>query len=674
MSTPGRTLGRYELIARIGEGGMAEVHLARQRGPKAFEKLVVVKTVHPRLAEKPALAEALLEEARIAAKVRHPHVVDIYDLGEEDGTYFIAMEYLEGESLTSIIRAQRAKGGTRLSPLRTAQVVADCAAGLHAAHELRSMSGEPLEVVHQDVTPGNVFVLYTGQAKLLDFGVAKVRNSDDANVVKGKAGYLAPELFDKQPADRRSDVFALGVVLWESLTLRRLFGGPTEADTFAKIRVCDVPAPSTLVADLPPALDAVCARALTRDRDARYPTARAMHEDLLAVLRTERSDYDAMAAYMRETFATHIAARQQLLREIDQGGVPAAGTLEALTATFGERSPVEPAPVVAAPVAAPALAKVPADRKPTGKLAPLPAPKPRLQPLMSLRSPRPSTAPPPLPPTRAPSVPPVVVAAATEEELLEPSGLVEVPSGTIETAPSPHPHVALTTDEVASGELAPPREDDEPAVEVVRKVDDDDDAMLAAAVSGRDRRRWIVGGAIAAVAAIALIAVVASGGGSGGSDAAPTTAQAGDALDAGAAVVAAVASVDAAVAVVAPIDAGAAVALDAGETVAIEPTRGSGSGSGSAAVEPVRDPAKAAALAQTGLKQVMAGDTRGAIASFTAALRADRSHAPAQRGLGLAYEKRGDKARAARAFRDYLRLAPGARDAKQIRARLEQLE
>jgi tetratricopeptide (TPR) repeat protein len=198
--------------------------------------------------------------------------------------------------------------------------------------------------------------------------------------------------------------------------------------------------------------------------------------------------------------------------------------------------------------------------------------------------------------------------------------------------------------------------------------------MLAAAVSGRDRRRWIVGGAIAAVAAIALIAVVASGGGSGGSDAAPTTAQAGDALDAGAAVVAAVASVDAAVAVVAPIDAGAAVALDAGETVAIEPTRGSGSGSGSAAVEPVRDPAKAAALAQTGLKQVMAGDTRGAIASFTAALRADRSHAPAQRGLGLAYEKRGDKARAARAFRDYLRLAPGARDAKQIRARLEQLE
>lgn len=695
---------------------MAEVHLARQRGPKAFEKLVVVKTVHPRLAEKPALAEALLEEARIAAKVRHPHVVDIYDLGEEDGTYFIAMEYLEGESLTSIIRAQRAKGGVRLSPLRTAQVVADCAAGLHAAHELRSLSGEPLEVVHQDVTPGNVFVLYTGQAKLLDFGVAKVRDSDDANVVKGKAGYLAPELFDKHPADRRSDVFALGVVLWESLTLRRLFGGTSEADTFAKIRVCDVPAPSTLVAELPPGLDAVCARALTRDRDARYPTARAMHDDLLAVLRAERSDYDAMAAYMRETFATHIAARQQLLREIDQGGVPAAGTLEALTATFGERSPVESGDGAAA--AAPAPAKVESGRKPTGKtLAPLPTPKPKLQPLMSMRSPKPSTAPPPMPsvptvrapsalplpsgrapsvpPVRAPSVPPVRApsvpplrapsVASIDEEPIEPSGLVEVPSGTIETAPSPHPHVALTTDEVASGELAmaaPERErepeDAAPAVAAARR---DDDEMLAAAVSRPDRRRWIVGGVAAAAVVIAVIAVVASG----GSSSKPVAARAIDPIDAGA--VAVIDPIDAALAVAVavdpPVDAGVTIEPDASvAVVAIDPGRGSGtvdpgrgSGTGTVATaEPVRDPARAAALAQTGLKQVMSGDTRGAIASFTAALRADRSHAPAQRGLGLAYEKRGDKARAARAFRDYLRLAPGARDAAQIRARLEALE
>jgi serine/threonine protein kinase len=415
MATPGRTLGRYELITRIGEGGMAEVYLARQRGPKAFEKLVVVKTVHPRLASKQSLAEALLEEARIAAKVRHPHVVDIYDLGEEDGTYFIAMEYLEGESMTSIIRAQRSKGGQRLPPLRTAQVIADCAGGLHAAHELKSLAGEPLELVHQDVTPGNVFVLYTGQAKLLDFGVAKVRNTADADLVKGKAGYLAPELFERHRADRRSDVFALGVVLWESLTLRRLFGGSTDAEAFAKIRACDVPPPSSLVGGIPPELDHVCLRALTKSRDERYQTARALQEDLNALLRgADRHDYEAMASYMRAAFASQIAVRQQLLRELDAGGAVGATTLEALTATFADASPPEsplgaderraigervgdPAPVEAAPSAgaSPTAADPPA--KPAARrLAPLPPPRGRTAPLA------------PSVPVPVPSVPPVV--------------------------------------------------------------------------------------------------------------------------------------------------------------------------------------------------------------------------------------------------------------------------
>lgn len=771
MSNPGQTLGRYELIARIGEGGMAEVYLARQRGPKAFEKLVVVKTVHSRLAAKPALAEALLEEARIAAKVRHPHVVDIYDLGEEDGTYFIAMEYLEGESMTAVIRAQRAKGGVRLSPLRTAQVVSDCAGGLHAAHELRALSGEPLELVHQDVTPGNVFVLYTGQAKLLDFGVAKVRSSDDASLVKGKAGYLAPELFDKHPADRRSDVFALGVVLWESLTLRRLFAGATDADTFAKIRACVVPPPSTLVPGLAPELDAICARALTKDREARYPTAKALQDELNALLRgAERNDYEAMATYMRSTFASQIAARHQLLRELDQGGVPAAGTLEALTATFDDRSPATPEPgreatpvPTRAPTAEPAPAKVGGELKPAGKpkLAPLPSLKrPEPKPLPTIAKPAavgaaaaPPVAPSPVgasaepaageaaaalgeaaPPAAEPATPvsaaPVAPEASTPtptprtraipdtsdvtlpgpspaaparaaassdapseagDAVDEPSGLIEVPSGVVDVpvAPPPPPRgLPLrppTGEEItASGEVAPAPSDHggDAEIHVTAAASDDDDGGDGAELAARrpSRRVWI-GAGVGAAALIALVALLMHNRGG-----ASRPASGGDER---VAVVAVDAAVDAAPAVevdadvalaIAPVDAGpepaplidAAVDVARGEPIDAGPREPRDPGGGSGPRLP--DPDKAATLSQAGLKKVMAGDANGAIASFQAALRADRSYAPAQRGLGLAYEKKGDKASAARAFRAYLALAPNARDAAQIRVRLEKLK
>lgn len=731
MSNPGQTLGRYELIARIGEGGMAEVYLARQRGPKAFEKLVVVKTVHSRLAAKPALAEALLEEARIAAKVRHPHVVDIYDLGEEDGTYFIAMEYLEGESMTAIIRAQRAKGGVRLSPLRTAQVVSDCAGGLHAAHELRALSGEPLELVHQDVTPGNVFVLYTGQAKLLDFGVAKVRSSDDASLVKGKAGYLAPELFDKHPADRRSDVFALGVVLWESLTLRRLFAGATDADTFAKIRACVVPPPSSLVPGLPAELDAICARALTKDREARYPSAKAMQDELNALLRgAERNDYEAMATYMRSTFASQIAARHQLLRELDQGGVPAAGTLEALTATFDDRSPATPEPGrerEATPVPAPAKIAVETKAAGKAKLAPLPSLKrPDPKPLPSLSKPAPAAAEPAVDgapveaaPASAPAVAPAVAPAPSArtkaetgdvtlpgpnptttpaaaaasaggdggEGVEEPSGLIEVPSGVVDVPPSPPPvprGLPLrppTGEEItASGEVAraPGDGGEDSDIQVTPAASDDDEGAWTP--PARPSRRLWIGAGVGAVALIALIAVLMHNRGGAASAARPG---ADDERVAVASVDAAVAAtgapaedVDAGAALAPdPIDAGAAIVVDAAVEVAhVDPIDAGPRDPGVGSAPRVADPDKAAALSQAGLKKVMGGDANGAIASFQAALRADRSYAPAQRGLGLAYEKKGDKARAARAFREYLALAPNARDAAQIRARLEKLK
>src|SRR6478735_6417959 len=164
-------LGRYELITRIGQGGMAEVQLALQRGPAGFEKLVVVKLVHDALASQKAFVDMLLDEARVAALVKHPNVVDIYDLGQAEGRYFIAMEYLEGEPLLAVLRAGRE--GKRLDALSTGRLIADTAEGLDAAHELRNMAGEPIELVHHDISLGNIVVLYNGQVKLVDFGVAK---------------------------------------------------------------------------------------------------------------------------------------------------------------------------------------------------------------------------------------------------------------------------------------------------------------------------------------------------------------------------------------------------------------------------------------------------------------------------------------------------------------------
>src|SRR5688572_28959618 len=208
---------------------MAEVQLALQRGPAGFEKLVVVKLVHKNRSSQKADADMLLDEAGIAALVKHPDVVDIYDLGVVGGRYFIAMEYLEGEPLLAVLRAGR--DGKRLDALSTGRLIADTAEGLDAAHELRSMSGDRLELVHHDISLGNIVVLYNGQVKLVDFGVAKATQAGPKSKIQGKFSYMAPEKLEGDPGDRRSDIFSLGCVMWEALTLKRLFRGSNDAET-----------------------------------------------------------------------------------------------------------------------------------------------------------------------------------------------------------------------------------------------------------------------------------------------------------------------------------------------------------------------------------------------------------------------------------------------------------
>jgi len=313
-------LGRYELITLIGKGGMAEVHLAVQRGPAGFEKLVVVKLVHAHLATQKAFVDMLLDEGRLAGMIKHPNVVDIYDLGEADGRYFVAMEYLDGEPLLAVLRA--GADGKRLDPLSTARVIADTAEGLEAAHRLKSRDGKPLGLVHHDVSLGNIVVLYTGVVKLVDFGVAKARSADKRDQVQGKFSYMAPEkLQEGAEIDRRSDLWSLGCVAWEALTLSRLFKGDDDAETVRQVLEAPILPPSQVNPEVPEDFDPIVMRALERDPAKRYSTAKAMALDLEEVLRKHgyAGKNDRIVKYMEETFAEHIAVRERLLRDVSEG-------------------------------------------------------------------------------------------------------------------------------------------------------------------------------------------------------------------------------------------------------------------------------------------------------------------------------------------------------------------
>ena len=337
-------LGRYELITQIGQGGMAEVQLALQRGPAGFEKLVVVKLVHQNLASQKSFVDMLLDEARLAALVKHPNVVDIYDLGHVDGRYFIAMEYLEGEPLLAVLRAGRE--GKRLDPLSTGRLIADTAEGLDAAHELRTMAGEPIELVHHDISLGNIVVLYNGQVKLVDFGVAKATQSAGPTAkVQGKFAYMAPEKLRGNAGDRRSDLWSLGCVMWEALTLKRLFKGGNDNDTMKQVLETTIAPPSTVNKDVPVAFDAIVMKALARDVDERYATAKQLATDIEEVLRQHAygGKNDVIARYMQATFEAHLSARKKLLQEVSSKGNASEEILEAaFTASASPHGVVPP--------------------------------------------------------------------------------------------------------------------------------------------------------------------------------------------------------------------------------------------------------------------------------------------------------------------------------------------
>jgi len=316
-----RRLGKYELVAQLGSGGMAEVHLARLCGPMGFQKIVVLKTVHEHLGKRPEFIKMFLDEARISALLKHPRVIDIYDLGYTDGTYYIAMEHLVGQPLLRVIATS-----ARTVPLDVygvTRIVADTAEGLDAAHELTSMTGEPLELVHRDVSPGNIMVLYDGNVKILDFGIAKARgriSESGVHAFKGKLGYVAPEQLVGGQVDRRSDIFGLGVVMWEALTVRRLFRSGEVLGARAWHALIDggLPPPSTYRPQVPPSLDEICLIATAADPRDRYQTAAEMREALEQVLRGPEATgaREAIAGFMSGRFGRRRLAWERAIRKV----------------------------------------------------------------------------------------------------------------------------------------------------------------------------------------------------------------------------------------------------------------------------------------------------------------------------------------------------------------------
>jgi serine/threonine-protein kinase len=285
----GTKLGRYELLARIATGGMGEIFLARMEGAAGFEKLCVVKRILPHLADDGRFRAMLIGEARIASSMSHANICHVYALEETNHQLYMVMEYLEGATLLQLLRGV-ARRRQKLSYGFIAGVIQQACEGLHYAHELRDRSGNPLDVVHRDVTPSNLFLTESGVVKLVDFGIAKVKDAANTETgeVKGKYAYMAPEQLRSQSIDRRVDVFSLAVVAFEMITCRRLFQRKTDYLTFRALLESPVIDVREHRPDAPEAVSGVLQRALDPDPEARYPTVRELGAELLAALAVSR--------------------------------------------------------------------------------------------------------------------------------------------------------------------------------------------------------------------------------------------------------------------------------------------------------------------------------------------------------------------------------------------------
>jgi serine/threonine protein kinase len=320
-------LGSFEIVRKLARGGMAEIFLARTRGPQGFEKLVVLKKILPRYAGNRRFVQLFLDEAKLAASLDHPNIAQVYDIGTVDGSYFFTMEYLHGQDVRSILH-RTWRTGERFPIAHAVQIARHVASALHFAHEKQRADGTLLGIVHRDVSPSNIIVTYDGATKLLDFGVAKTTASTvktRTGALKGKVAYMSPEQARGAPIDRRSDIFALGIVLWEMVTTQRLYRGDNDLATLQQIITQPPRRPTALRPDCPRELERIVLHALADDPDARYSTAEQLVTDLDELAREHKlkQSSNALAATLGQLFGDELAA----WREARAAGVPLADHL-----------------------------------------------------------------------------------------------------------------------------------------------------------------------------------------------------------------------------------------------------------------------------------------------------------------------------------------------------------
>ncbi|HEX4461604.1 MAG TPA: serine/threonine-protein kinase [Polyangia bacterium] len=303
-ATGGRPFGRYVLLDDLGRGGMAVVSRAVIAGPRGFARTVVIKRILAEYAQQASFVNMLATEARLVAMLRHPAIVQVHEFGEVDGEYFLAMEHVDG---TDLLQLMKTIAGRKLKlPVGAAcHLVTEVARALAYAHALTDADGRPLEIVHRDISPSNIMVTPLGEVKLLDFGIAKaaahVRDEHTTTgTLKGKISYLSPEQADGLPVDRRSDLFALGIVFHECLTMQRLFRGQSDFETMRLIREARVAPPSLVVPEIPPELDGVVLKMLARDPNDRYASCDELLADLTPISRAVNGDGAELRAFLEK--------------------------------------------------------------------------------------------------------------------------------------------------------------------------------------------------------------------------------------------------------------------------------------------------------------------------------------------------------------------------------------
>ena len=339
-----RVVGRYILFGEIAAGGMATVHFGRLNGPVGFSRTVAIKRLHPQFAKDPEFVTMFLDEARLAGRIRHPNVVPTLDVVATEGEIFLVMEYVQGESLARLTRALRTRGAG-VPPDIAVTILAGMLHGLHAAHEAKDEHGEPLNIVHRDVSPQNVLIGTDGVARVLDFGVAKAAGrlqTTREGQLKGKIAYMAPEQLHSGQVARQTDIYAAAVVLWETLTGRRLFEGDNEAMVLMRALEGKFPTASSIIQGLSPAFDEVIARGLAKKPEDRWTTAREM---AIALERCGRmASPSEVGEWVERTASEELTKRAARVAEIESvtSQVQAGGgnrQAEALIAEAANSSP-----------------------------------------------------------------------------------------------------------------------------------------------------------------------------------------------------------------------------------------------------------------------------------------------------------------------------------------------